>query len=275
VNSREAGKPAISRKEKRMEERRKTGEGVDVTRRDVIKGAGMFALGATVLSTAGLSLFGKAEAREKITDADELCDKAEMKASGNYPWPYKKIDPQLAGDIAYRNWYKGFCAYASASAILMPLQLSVGEPYTNLPVEAFAFGHGGTVGWGTLCGTLFGSGIAASFAAGKTGEKIINDVMMWYTETQLPIYTPGKPKATFKSTNASGSPLCHISVGKWMAKENVAFFSPQRKDRCARLAADVAMKTVTLLNAWADGTYKPVHGGQATMYQITEGLKGV
>jgi hypothetical protein len=226
----------------------------ELSRREILTGAGKIAAGAALVSAGGLTVLSSAEAA-----------RSRMK----YPWPYKKLDTGRAADIAYENWYKGFCAYAVTSAILGQLQEKVGKPYTYLPIEAFSFGHGGTVGWGTLCGTLFGAGIATSFAAGKDGEKILNDVMAWYSDTKLPIYEPSKPRAAIKHTNSSGSPLCHISVGKWMDKEGVKFFSPQRKDRCARLSADVAARTVELLNAYADGAYKPAHGSQAKMHQIT------
>lgn len=217
-----------------------------LSRRQLIKGVGKVAVvGAAAAAAGSLTMLPGA------------------RASAQYPWPYKKIDPKEAGAIAYENWYKDYCCYASVSGVLTPLQKSVGEPYSSLPLQAFRFGHGGTVGWGTLCGTLLGASIAASFVAGQEGEKIANDVIAWYTDTALPVYTPAQPKAAIKNTNQSDSPLCHVSVSKWMEKEGVEFFTPERKDRCARLAADVAMKTVTLLNARADGTYKPSHGSQA------------
>ncbi|WP_456475584.1 C-GCAxxG-C-C family protein [Candidatus Pyrohabitans sp.] len=185
-----------------------------------------------------------------------------------WPWPYKKIDPNKAAKIAYENWYKDFCSYAVASAILIPLQETVGEPYASFPVESTRWGHGGVLGWGTICGTLLGAGFATGLIAGREGEKILNDVMAWYTQTNLPIYTPASPKANIKNKSTSNSPLCHISVGRWMEKEDVKFFSPERKERCARLSADVAVKTVELLNDWADGKYKPVHGSQAKTHQM-------
>lgn len=239
----------------------------EISRRELLKGAGAFAVGASVLSVAGLMPLGRAEAKQ--IDVEKLCRTADLKSEAKYPWPYKKVDPELAAEIAYRNWYKGFCAYATVSGILIPLQMEIGDPYTSLPLEAFAFGHGGTVGWGTLCGTLFGAGIAASFTTGKKVDKIINDVMAWYSVTELPTFVPKEPKATFKNVNKSDSPLCHVSVGRWMAKEGVSFDSPQRQDRCARLAASVAAKTVEILNANADGTYKPQHGDHLAMYSIT------
>lgn len=221
-------------------------EETKVSRRGLLIGAGKVAAGAAIITAGGLTLVSETEARET-----------------KYPWPYKKLDPEKVARIAYENWYKDYCCYATASAILIPLQEAVGEPYTSFPIISTRWGHGGAVGWGTLCGTLTGIGIATGLVAGKDGEKILNDVIYWYTQTQLPIYTPKSPKTKIKNVSKSDSPLCHISVGRWMKKEGVQFFTPQRKERCARLSADVAVYTVELLNAWADGKYVPVHGSQA------------
>jgi len=218
-------------------------EKLELSRRDALLGAGKIAAGAAIVSLGASRIISTAEAK-----------------SASHPWGYKKIDPAEAGRIAYENWYKGFCCYAVVSGVLAPLQKSMGEPYASLPLMAFKWGHGGAVGWGTLCGSLNGAGISTGFIAGDEGEKILNDVIAWYTETNLPIFQPASPKAQIKNVNTSDSPLCHVSVGKWMKKEGVAFNSPGRRDRCARLSADVAMKTVSLLNDWADGKYKPSHG---------------
>jgi hypothetical protein len=227
----------------------------DLSRRELLTGAGKVAAGIAVASAGGLSIVSGAEAMKH--------------QHAKYPWPYKKLDPDKVAARAYENWYKHFCAYATAEAILGSLQEKVGEPYTSLPMQAFTWGHGGGVGWGMTCGTLMGSGMAAAFAAGKDGEKIINDVIQYYATTALPIYTPAKPKGTFKNVNKSDSPLCHVSVGRWMKKEGVKFFSPERKERCARLSADIAAETARLLNLWADGKYTPAHGSQAKTHGMT------
>ena len=57
-----------------------------------------------------------------------------------------------------------------------------------------------------------------------------------------------------------------------MKKDGVSFGSPQRRDRCARLSADVAMKTVILLNDWAAGKYKAAHGSNVRDNGITTQL---
>jgi hypothetical protein len=221
-----------------------------LSRRELLLKSGKIVAGAAVLTAGGLSLAPKTHAKVQ------------------YPWPYKKLDPDESAQIAYENWYKNFCCYAVTSGILIPLQKNVGEPYTSFPIISTRWGHGGAVGWGTLCGTLTGTGIVTGLVAGSEGEKILNDVMAWYTETKLPIFVPEKPKSKIINVNNSDSPLCHISVGKWMKKEGVKFFSPQRKERCARLSADVASKTVKLLNAWLEGKYIPVHGSQAKTHDM-------
>ncbi|OKY74721.1 MAG: hypothetical protein BM485_12865 [Desulfobulbaceae bacterium DB1] len=226
---------------------------VNVSRRNLLAETGKIAVGAALLSAGGglLNRAGAADAPKQT------------------PWGYVKLDPRKTADLAYENWYKHYCCYAVTAAIVDQLREKVGGAYQHLPAEAFIWGHGGAVGWGTLCGTLNGAGIVTSFAAGKEGEAILNDVIAWYGDTELPIYKPANPKATFKSTNISDSPLCHVSVGKWMKKEGVSLKSPERKDRCARVAADVAYHTVVLLNKWADGTYEAEHGSQSAEYGIT------
>jgi hypothetical protein len=224
----------------------------EISRRDVLIGAGKVAAGAAIVSVgaSGLITPGKINAAQ-------------------FPWGYKKLDLQEVGHIAYNAWYGKYCCQAVAEGLLVPLQKSIGEPYASLPMAAFKWGHGGAVGWGTLCGTMTGAGIATGFIAGTEGEKILNDVIAWYANTELPIYKPHNPKGSFKNTNTAESPLCHISVGKWMKKEGVKFFSPERKERCARISADVAMHTAKLLNDWADGKYKPSQGSNVKDHGIT------
>lgn len=234
-----------------------------LSRRGLLVGAGKLAVGAAgiaVVSAGGLNLLSKAEAAKK--------------ASSDLPWPYKKLSEKeikKVAEIAHDNWFKGFCTYAVLSGIVEVLREKVGEPYKSFPLEAFIFAHGGTAGWGGTCGTLIGSGIAASLATGhKTGEAITNEVMDYYSETALPIYIPDHPKADLKAKNTSHTPVCHISVGKWMKAEGIAegkgpegvgFLSAQQMERCGRLSSDVAMKTVEFMNAWADGKFKAVHTG--------------
>ncbi|MDD5168856.1 MAG: hypothetical protein PHN75_08565, partial [Syntrophales bacterium] len=74
--------------------------------------------------------------------------------------------------------------------------------------------------------------------------------------TYLPIYRPGKAKVNVLVQTVSNSPLCHISVGKWLKRADKAIKGPEQRERCARLTADVAMKTAMLLNEWKDGSFR-------------------
>ncbi len=225
------------------------------TRREMLIGSGKLAAGAAVVGVGASAFINNANATSGPKPT---------------PWGYVKLDPAKVAQSAYDNWYKHYCCYAVAEAIIAPLREKVGGPYQNLPVEAFIFGHGGTVGFGTLCGTLMGAGVATSFALGrKDGEAVLRDMMAYYSEADMPIFKPNNPKAQIKNTNISESPLCHISVGKWMKKEGVALKSAERKDRCARVAADIAYQTVVLMNKVADGTYEGETGSPSAEYGIT------
>lgn len=178
--------------------------------------------------------------------------------TADIPWPYEKFtaeDIKQAQETAHENWFTGFCTYAVLSGIVSVLKDKVGGPYEQFPVSAFNFAHGGTAGWGATCGTLIGAGIAGSLVAGSsTGEEIANEVILYYSNTELPIYKPDNPRVEIKSVSKSDTPMCHISVGRWMQKEGVGFLSPQQMERCARLSADVAGKTIELMNEYADDT---------------------
>jgi len=230
------------------------GEKREITRREVLIGAGTIAAGAAVMSTGVASL---------VTNA---------KASGVTTYPYKKLNLDEVGRIAHDTYFTKFCAETVITGLFKPLAASVGEPYASFPLDAMFWGHGGMMGWGTGCGTLIGAGTAIGLITANdntkvttpsgrapvpVGEAIINDVIAYYASENLPQYKPANSKADIKNQSISDTPLCHVSVGKWMDKEGVGFFTMQRKERCARLSADIAMYAATLLNEWADGTYKP------------------
>ncbi len=180
-----------------------------------------------------------------------------------------KLDPDKTAEIAYKEWYRVFCGAAVVSSVFSQLREKVGEPYKSFPVDAFVFLEGGTVGWGTICGSNAGANIVSNVIIGpriagpecEHGHSIGSDMMAWYSETQLPVFVPREPKQkTAIIQTKSESPLCHVSVGKWMKASGYALSSPERKDRCARVAASVAYKLVQDLNSWKDGKYSPKSG---------------
>ncbi len=226
-----------------------------LSRRGLLKGAGKFiAVGAAGMAaaTAGVGFLPRAEAKGGSTE--------------KWPWPYVKLDPQKTAELAYNEWYRVFCGAAVISSVFSQLREKVGEPYTSFPVDAYVFLEGGMVGWGTICGSNAGANIVANVIIGpriagpecENGAAIGADTLQWYSETSLPSYTPKEPRVkTAIVQTTSDSPLCHVSVGKWMKASGYAIGSPERRDRCARVTGSVAYHLVQDLNAWKDGTYKP------------------
>ncbi|MGO9417196.1 MAG: C-GCAxxG-C-C family (seleno)protein [Syntrophobacteraceae bacterium] len=205
--------------------------------------------GLAALTAGGLGFLSNAEASSDL--------------SKKWPWPYVKLDPEKTGELAYNEWYRLFCGGAVVSSIFSQLAEKVGEPYKSFPVDAFIFLEGGTSGWGTICGSNAGANMVTNLIIGpriagsKDGMLMGSEVMQWYTEASMPIFTPKNPKQNnMLPKTVSNSPLCHISVGKWMKAANKPLSSPERKDRCARVTASVAYHVVELLNQWKDGKYE-------------------
>ena len=222
----------------------------DSSRRGFLKGALLGAAGGAALA---LSLPGVATtARAKAGSTEK------------WPWPYVKLDPDKTAEIAYNEWYRVFCGAAVINSVFSQLREKIGEPYSSFPVDSFVFLEGGMAGWGTVCGSNAGANIVSNVIIGpriggpdcEHGHTIGSDMMDWYSNTALPTFTPKEPKQKISIIQTtSKSPLCHISVGKWMRKSGYALGSPERKDRCARVSASVAHKLVVDLNAWKDGKF--------------------
>ncbi|OGW48885.1 MAG: chain A iron centre cytochrome C protein [Nitrospirae bacterium GWC2_57_9] len=231
----------------------KTNNTETITRRKLLVNAGKAALGTAGIITLAAALPGfpsKAEATGGSTE--------------KWPWPYVKLDPDKTAELAYQEWYRVFCGAAVINSVFSQLREKVGEPYKSFPSDSFVFLEGGMAGWGTVCGSNAGANIVSNVIIGpriagpdcEHGHTIGSEMMQWYSETALPVFTPKEPKQkTAIVQTTSESPLCHVSVGKWMKKSGYALASPERKDRCARVAASVAYKLVQDLNAWKDGKY--------------------
>ena len=221
------------------------------TRRSFLKNTGL------VAATAGITLAATGLPRFAAPAA------AKDGATEKWPWPYEKLDPAATAELAYHEWYRGFCGEAVINSIFGQLREKVGEPYKSFPIDAFVFLEGGMSGWGTVCGSNAGANIVTNcilgprIAGSETGMLMGSEIMQWYADAKMPVYLPKEPKVKDEliPKTVAGSPLCHISVGRWMAEADKPLASAERKDRCARVAASVAYRTVELLNAWKDGTY--------------------
>jgi hypothetical protein len=181
--------------------------------------------------------------------------------TSSLPLEYVSLNPEKVGERAYHYYHKGHCAYAVFASILDELKDKVGKGYLSIPSELYVYGKGGVVGWGTICGAINGACGIITLTC-KDYAKVIDTLIDWYTKAELPDFTP-KGKLPFPKS-VSNSPLCHVSVLKWCKvatnhfKRNIAYNSRERAERCARLAASVARKTVELLNAYHEGKLIPV-----------------
>lgn len=223
-----------------------------VSRRELLARVGRYTIGAAVIGTAAASVPG---ARSEASAAGGTTEK--------WPWPYVKLDPQKTADIAYEEWYRVFCGAAIVNAVFGQLREKVGGPYKSFPSDAFVFLEGGVSGWGTICGANAGANIVTNVilgprTAGSTDGMLMgSELMQHYATTAMPTYVPKAPKVKGEiPKTVAESPLCHVSVGRWMKAANKELGSPERMDRCARLTASMAYELVTLLNTWKDGKYK-------------------
>jgi hypothetical protein len=232
-------------------------------RRKLLAAAGRCTLGAAALGVASAlpGLHSRAVAAGGATET--------------WPWPYVKLDPQKTADLAYQEWYRVFCGAAVVNAVFGQLREKVGEPYTSFPSDAFLFLEGGVSGWGTICGANAGACIVTNVILGprtagsELGMLMGSELMQHYVSTAMPTYRPGAPRVKGAiPTTVADSPLCHVSVGRWMKAANKDLGSPDRRDRCARLTASMAHQLVTLLNAWKDGTYRTRGAVPARSYGI-------
>ena len=247
----------------------------DVSRRDMLFDSGKLIAAGMAGIAIGTSI-GCAKSEDTTTATDETTYTA-----GDTGYGYAELanltDAEIATaqDLAYTNWYKKYCTYSVTSACLDVLRSKVGGMFSAFDdfENATAWGHGGAIGWGTLCGTLTGAGMITGMAAGADkGEKILHKIITYYQATALPVYTPSAATVALADANTtqdlttlsttasaqtstSASPLCHISVGKWMKAADVKFFGVDRMDRCARLSADMVGQVLTNLKAMAAGTF--------------------
>lgn len=170
----------------------------------------------------------------------------------DYPWTYTELDPDITAQRAYHIYDKGHCMYSVFAAVVSQLAEEHGEPYRSFPVEMMRYGGGGTAGWGSLCGALNGSAALIGLFIEKDEDLniLVDELFLWYEQGKLPVYTPNTPIYNIEIPKSiSVSVLCHVSVTKWCKVSGHKTFSKAQKERCKRIAADTARKTVEILNA--------------------------
>ncbi len=235
------------------------------------------AAGATLAATGGLGLLSGGLASAQSSPTCATVPGTVKHPRGTWGYPSAGLDPGECAERAYHSYQVGHCAYGVMDGVLGMLQDTLGSPYTNLDLTSFIFLWGGLNGWGTVCGTIAGAGLTANLIAGVNATTGLDDGMAmseeltgYYASAVIPDYDPISSEYGGTDTaylpggaipqDTPDTPICHVSVSKWMTVAGVGdFWTEERNERCARLAAQMARKTVELLNAWNDGTY--VYGG--------------
>jgi len=178
------------------------------------------------------------------------------------PWKWVKLDPLEVGRRAYRNYGIAGCGHATYMAFLSLLREKVGYPYTTLPDMMMVHAAAGYGGHGTLCGALGGTCCIINLVAfkDKNGvyQQIIDRLFYWYAEQEFPTsrfddIAPFPKQVRVKAM----SPLCHTSVSKWTMEAGVQVTSKEKKDRCAKVAGEVAYITTLALNEYFAGKWTP------------------
>lgn len=136
-----------------------------------------------------------------------------------------------------------------------------GAPYNAFPFSAMEFGKSATADSGGTCGCLIAGSIVISlFYPRKIAVPMQAELYRWYESTALPIFKPAKGSTKIDidmPSSQSDSILCHVSVARWCRTSGFAAGSGERSERCGRLTADTARKTMELITAQMDGTFAP------------------
>lgn len=215
-------------------------EQTDASRRKFLVGAGM-AAGAAAVAGAGLI-------RPKNAEAAYVA----------LPWPYAPLDLAVVKRRAYEKYYLSGCMFGTGAALIETLVETVGSPWDSFPQDMFKYGGGGVYSWGTTCGALNGAAWVIQACAGTNAANIINDLFQWYCNYPFPSRDhDAYANYTRVKTTVANAPLCHTSVSNWCFTTKNKTSSAQKKDRCAKVAGDVAGKTAELLNILFAGGYVP------------------
>lgn len=222
----------------------------EISRRDFLKGS---AAGVVGLASMGLlSACGAADASPTPTPAEvaNTPTGAEPTVVGapSFPFEWHELDPAVIEERVYKGFYTlGGCARTVFDGILGTLAEEYGYPYNQIPTEMYHAGHAG-YNVGTICGSMAGAyGILGLFVPTSDVDAMVKELAAWYSATEFPLYQPDEPLVH----TVAGSVNCSDSITKWMTAAGVDDRSdPLRLSRCAGVSADVARKTVEMLNVY-------------------------
>ena len=223
-----------------------------ISRKSFFVSTSKYAIGAAV-GIAGLNFLTDKELHAETNDSK----------SANWPYPYSNLDPEAVRINAHSLFWNGMdCGTGVFGGIAQMLDVAIGAPWTGFPIEIMLFGRGGGVSWGSLCGAINGGAALISLVVPKAPSvALIDELWGWYSSQMLPTDIANNTTYLIQnyvgilSQSISGSPLCHQSVSHWCMTADKKVSDIERKERCGRLAGDVAAKTVEILNAYFATTF--------------------
>lgn len=185
--------------------------------------------------------------------------------AGTFPYQYKRVDPERVAEAAYRGYYRSGCAYG----VFTGLVSTVAGGSENLELGRFpyvlaAFGNGGLGGNRSLCGAVNGAAMAIAMFHGEEDDEapgsvirdsLISELIAWFQGNSLPQFQPSQELISELESHAGDiqtcvidSLLCDEICTSWQNATGFVRDSPERREHCARLTADVAAKVAELLN---------------------------
>ena len=201
-------------------------------------------------------------------------------ATLTFPQP-NALDVERVRDLAF-YWYKKGpgCGHGSARGLIQGFSEACTAQgispagWDDIPRNLYAWCNGGgPSSWGALCGSIAGT-VGVMNLIGRQND-IGQKVFEWYVKQNLPLGNLDDLSPTFdggsgvlaatalpildadvKGRAVPDSPLCHVSVSKWLAAAGVqpGEIGPDgkdyRSDRCAKVTADTAAYAAELYNAW-------------------------
>jgi len=184
---------------------------------------------------------------------------ASPNASANLNWKQpRKIDLTTSARLAYDGYKeKGLgCCHGAFKGLVSPVIAEMGAPYNTFPVEIMRAGKSGVADSGSLCGALLGAAYAFHlFFDAKVADDMQKELHRWYGQTMLPQYIPAV--SNFKDYKVPQTkailPECHASIDSWIKVTGFAKETDERRERCGRLTADVAIKAAVIWNAQLEG----------------------
>jgi len=196
------------------------------------------------------------------------------------------VDLEKAAMNAYLGYYeKGMgCCHGVFKALAVPefSRAGIDPAIYGLIVKSMRAGKSGVADAGSICGSLLGAAFAFEyFFDSKLANEMQKELHRWYSYASLPKYNPRESKfinqvidpAILPSTKfeilktTAFSPECHPSIAQWMDASRYKKDSPERRERCGRLTADVAIRTGMIWNQYlAEGKFDktPIDPKQAT-----------